>query len=97
LAFPYEIPGYGTMMLSFQGVQPMVLPFQGMQATGLVPIHQLWMLPSPSPILSYVMALTTGPVFTTAGAQPSTAMTVAPTTAAATTSAVTGGLSHQHQ
>jgi ethanolamine transporter EutH len=85
------------MMLPFQGVQPMVLSFQGVQATGPVPIHQLWMLPSPSPILSYVMALMAGSVFTTAGAQPSTATTVAPTAAAATTSAVTGGLSHQHR
>jgi hypothetical protein len=103
---PYEMPGYGTMLLPFQDVQPMVLPFQGVhptalpfqgvQATAPVPIHQLRMLPSPSPTPSYVMASTMGPVFTMASAQPSMATTtVAP---ALTTGAVVlhDGPSLQH-
>jgi hypothetical protein len=76
--FPYGMPGYGTTALPFQGVPP----------TGPVPIHQLRMPSSPSPIPSYVMASTVAPVFTTAGAQPFTATTVAPVATTATTSAI---------
>jgi len=38
----------------------------GMQPTAPVSIHQPWMLPSPSPILSYAMASTMGLVYTMA-------------------------------
>jgi len=41
--FPYEMPGYGTTMFSFQGVQ----------ATASVPIDQPRMLPSPLPSLQH--------------------------------------------
>jgi hypothetical protein len=96
------MPDYGMMLLPFQDVQPMVLPFQGVhptaplfqgvQVTASVPIHHLRMLPTPS----YVMASTTGSVFTMASAQPSMAMTtIAPTP---TTGVVVlhGGPSLQH-
>jgi hypothetical protein len=91
LSLLYGMPGYGMKLLPFQDVQPMVLPFQdvhpmaplfqGVQITAPVPIHHLRMLLTPS----YVMASTTGSVFTMASAQPSMATTtiaLAPTTGA---------------
>jgi hypothetical protein len=63
------------------------LPFQGVQATAPVPIHQLRMPPSLSPVPSYVMASTAGPVFTSVTTPPFTAATVA-------SAATTGGPSN---
>jgi len=59
-----------------------------------IPIHQPWMPPSPSPIPSYAMASTMGPVYTMASTTAATT-TVAP---APTTGAVvlSGGPSLQH-
>jgi hypothetical protein len=73
-SLPYGMPGYGMTLLPFQDVQPMALPFQGVhptaplfqgvQVTASVSIHHLHMLLTPS----YVMASTTGSMFTLASA-----------------------------
>jgi hypothetical protein len=101
-SLPYGMPGYDMKLLPFQDVQPMVLPFQGVhptaplfqsvQVTAPVPIHHLRMLSTPS----YIMASTTGSVFTMASAQPSMATTTIAPTPTTDVVVLHGGPSLQH-
>jgi hypothetical protein len=80
-------------VLPFQGVQPTAPPFQGMQATAAV-VHQPWMLPSPLPIPSYVLAPTMGLLYTKASA--TTAMTMVPPAPTIGAVVLHGGPSLEH-
>ena len=77
--YPYGMPHDDTAATTSPApsVLPAGVPFQDVQATAPVPIHQPWMPPSPSPIPSYAMASTMGPVYTMAST-PAATTTVAP-------------------
>jgi len=90
--------GMAEMRLMMQSILQYLhvptLPFQDVQATAPIPIHQPWMPPSPLPIPSYAMASTMGPVYTMASTTVATTKVApAPTTGAVVLS---GGPSLQH-